>query len=173
MVWHLKCGLNPHTLIALDSVLDRIQSVIDNSCVLRVSDLAVGTRKGRRFDLHSRRALCPAYAVRLTRDNIVIQTHEANVLHERRPVTTDMGTAWRAPSALRQRCGWGYSKTSISWTHCTSVAQSTSASSGWKLARRHSSVIDSDCADFVGTQRLVSASSDTIGKQNLRRCDAQ
>ena len=90
MVWHLKCGLNPHTLIALDSVLDRIQSVIDNSCVLRVSDLAVGTRKGRRFDLHSRRALCPAYAVRLTRENIVIQTHEANVLHERRPVTTDM-----------------------------------------------------------------------------------
>ncbi|SRR5260370_15523848 len=91
--------------------------------------------------------------VRLTRENIVIQTHEANVLHERRPVTTDMGTAWRAPSALRQRCGWGYSKTSISGTHCTSVAQSTSASSGWKLARRHSSVIDSDCGDFVSTQR--------------------
>src|SRR6266849_4674729 len=153
MVWHLKYGLNPRTLIALDSVLDRIQSVIDNSCVLRVSDLAVGTRKGRRFDLHSRRALCPAYAVRLTRENIVIQTHEANVLHERRPVTTDMAHRLARAFGTSPEMWLGLQQDVDLWDTLHERRAEYERIKGWKLARRHSSVIDSDCGDFVGTQR--------------------
>jgi addiction module HigA family antidote len=52
----------------------------------------------------------------------------SEILHERRPVTTDMACRWRAPLARRQRCGLVYSRMSISGTLITLATRNTKRS---------------------------------------------
>jgi len=59
-------------------------------------------------------------------------------------------TAWRAPSARRRRCGWVYSRTSISGTRITLDAQSTSASNESQRRKRHKKILNFTVGTFVG-----------------------
>src|SRR5712691_6489017 len=56
----------------------------------------------------------------------------SEILHERRPVTTDMAHRLARVFGTSPEMWWAYNKMSISGTPCISAAQSTHASSSWK-----------------------------------------